>query len=284
MQVLRAEAMGFCFGVRDALAAAHAVTEPTAVTIHGELVHNASVLAELDGRGFVRSDEAARPLPATPQVLVTAHGISERERQRLLGAGKQLIDTTCPLVHKVHRIAQELQQQGRHVVVIGKAAHVEVLGIVEDLEHCTVISEPDEVGPLPAARIGIVCQTTVPIRLARRIAAAVRARNPGADVRFHDTVCEPTKQRQAAVERLLPRVDAFVVVGGRNSNNTRQLRRLCEQALVRVLQVEGPAELDPAWFSGCAVVGLTAGTSTPDATIAAVEAALLSIDAGRRAS
>src|SRR5262245_45384636 len=100
MKVLEADEMGFCFGVRDALAAARAVDDPGSVTIHGELVHNEAVLDELAGRGFRLSPESTRGVPDTPRVLVTAHGISDAERARLEGAGKRLIDTTCPLVRR----------------------------------------------------------------------------------------------------------------------------------------------------------------------------------------
>lgn len=120
MLILRAAELGMCFGVRDALLVLDAIENPRDVTIHGELVHNGEVLAALDRRGFQRSPEQRRPVPETPVVLVTAHGISDRERQRLLAAGKQLVDTTCPLVHKVHTEAQRLQARGARVLVIGK--------------------------------------------------------------------------------------------------------------------------------------------------------------------
>ena len=138
MQVMRADELGMCFGVRDALAALAQVDDPAAVTIHGELVHNPEVLGWLHRRGFPQSPEDARAVPATPFVMVTAHGISERERQRLQQAGKQLLDTTCPLVKKAHAAAQQLQQDGRRVVVLGKPGHVDAVsnavasGIVAD--------------------------------------------------------------------------------------------------------------------------------------------------------
>jgi 4-hydroxy-3-methylbut-2-enyl diphosphate reductase len=279
MRVLRAEALGLCFGVRDALTAARAVADPSGVTIHGELVHNEHVLRELADRGFRSSPEDRREAPGTAAVLVTAHGISERERARLLAAGKRLIDTTCPLVSHVHRAAQELQAEGRYVVVIGKRGHVEVRGIVDDLERSEVVSAPEDARCYGHGRIGVVCQTTVPIGTARQVLEAIQARNPEADVCFRDTVCAPTKRRQAALEELLARVDAMVVVGGRNSNNTRQLVAACERARVRALHVQAASDVEPAWFAGCRVVGLTAGTSTLDATVDEVERALASIPA-----
>ncbi len=283
MLVLEAAEAGMCFGVRDALAVLAGIDDPAAVTIHGELVHNGEVLAELDRRGFHRSPERERPVPATPAVLVTAHGISERERARLAAAGKVLVDTTCPLVQRAHAAAQALQREGRRVVVIGKRDHVEVRGIVEDLEAPIVVGALADVAAWPERRLGVVCQTTTPATAAAQLVAAIRAANPLADVRFADTICSPTKARVEAVVELLPRVDAFVVVGGRGSNNTRQLVATAAAAGVPVLHVEHAGELDGQWFRGHRVVGLTAGTSTLPRTLAEVRDALRALEpAGRQ--
>lgn len=277
MLILDAAESGMCFGVRDALLVLDGIADPGTVTIHGELVHNGEVLAELDRRGFHRSAEHDRPVPGTPNVLVTAHGISERERARLAAAGKTLVDTTCPLVQKAHATAQELQREGRRVVVIGKRDHVEVRGIVEDLVEPIIVATSADVATWPDARLGVLCQTTTPVALATQIVAVIRAANPAADVRFVDTICSPTKARVTALADLLPRVDALVVVGGHESNNTRQLVHTAIQAGVPVLHVERAEELVPAWFAGHRVVGLTAGTSTLPGTIAAVRARLAAI-------
>jgi 4-hydroxy-3-methylbut-2-en-1-yl diphosphate reductase len=275
MRIVRAEAMGFCFGVRDALAVTEAVDQPELVTIHGELVHNAGVLAGLEERGFrMVGENDRRELPATPSVLITAHGVSDHERMRLAVAGKRLIDTTCPLVLRVHRAAQTLAAEGRHVLVIGRPGHVEVLGVVEDLTDFDVVAGPDDVRPYPQAKLGVVCQTTTPPRVAEATLAAIRRENPSADLRYVDTVCQPTRDRQQAVERLAGEVDAMVVVGGKNSNNTRELVALCRERGLATCHVQSAEELDAAWFRGHDVVGLTAGTSTPEATIEEVYAAL----------
>jgi 4-hydroxy-3-methylbut-2-enyl diphosphate reductase len=275
MRVLRADELGMCFGVRDALAALARVDEPSAVTIHGELVHNPEVLGWLERRGFVQSPEHERAVPATPFVMITAHGISERERQRLQQAGKQLLDTTCPLVQKAHAAAQRLQQEGRRVVVLGKPGHVEVRGLVEDLHEPLVVAGLADVATWPESRLGVVAQTTTPVATVDNLLAAIRAANPHADVHYVDTVCAPTKARVEALERLLPQVDALVVVGGHDSNNTRQLVARGEAAGVPTCHVAAVRELDPAWFAGRQVVGLTAGTSTLPRTIEEVHGWLL---------
>jgi 4-hydroxy-3-methylbut-2-enyl diphosphate reductase len=269
-----------CFGVRDALALIDDVDHPAGVTIHGELVHNEQVLARLHARGFQMVHESQRrPLPVTDTVLVTAHGISHAERARLRQAGKQVIDSTCPLVERAHQAAQKLQDEGRHVLVIGKPGHVEVQGIVEDLSSFTVIQSANEVRTYPHKRLGIMCQTTTPVTLAREIRAAIAQENPDADIRFMDTICQPTKEHQRALERLLDQVEAVVVVGGRNSNNTRQLVLRCQERGLRAYHVQGPDDVNPEWFDGIETVGLTAGTSTLDETIQEVERALLSLPA-----
>ena len=272
MKVIRAAEMGMCFGVRDALKIAENVSDPSQVTIHGELVHNPIVNQRLQEAGFHQSTEDSRCVSVhTPLVLITAHGISNAERDRLRVAGKPVIDTTCPLVRRVHDAAMELKSEGRHILLIGKRGHVEVQGIVEDLDSHDVISCPSEVRCYPSRNLGIVCQTTMPPDVVTEICSHIQLHNPLANIRLIDTVCHPTKRRQSALQELLGRVDAVVVVGGRNSNNTRRLVQLCHDQLKPALHVESAEELDPAWFTDVETVGLTAGTSTLDETIDAVE-------------
>jgi 4-hydroxy-3-methylbut-2-en-1-yl diphosphate reductase len=275
MKVIISEVLGMCFGVRDALAVLENVQQPHAVTIHGELVHNEAVVAGLQKRGFHSVGESNRhALPVTDQVLITAHGISEKERLRLLAAGKQLVDTTCPLVLRAHQAARKLQEEGYHVLVVGRRGHVEVQGIIEDLQSFNVIQSPEEVTSYPSKRLGILCQTTTPVRLARTVREAVIRLNPDADIRFIDTICQPTKEHQKALERLLDQVEAMVVVGGKNSNNTRELVARCQERGIPAHHVQGAADLEPHWFAGIHTVGLTAGTSTLDTSIAEVQQAL----------
>lgn len=280
MRVIRAEAMGMCFGVKDALELIEGIERPQEVTIHGELVHNAVVQRSLVQLGFQQFGEEERDLcePVTEVVLITAHGVSEKARARFEAQGKRIIDTTCPLVTRAHRAARALQSQGYFVVIIGKPGHVEVRGIAEDLAEFVIVEEPEEVAAYPWRHIGIVCQTTTPTRVVQDIHAAIVRMNPQAEeVRLVDTVCRPTKQRQSALERLIDQVEAVVVVGGRRSNNTRALVERCRERGVTAYHIEAAADLDPRWFLGVKVVGLTAGTSTLDSTVDEVERRLMSI-------
>lgn len=275
MKVIRAESLGMCFGVRDALAIANSVERPERVTVFGELVHNPVVIQSLAERGFTQVAEVNRQLPESDTVLITAHGISLQTRARLEAAGKQLIDSTCPLVTKAHDAAQELARDGRHVLVLGRRDHVEVRGIVEDLPSWDVIERVEDARPFSQSRLGIVCQTTMPPRQADEICSHLQLHNPLADIRRIDTICQPTRQRQDALRDLVARVDAIVVVGGPRSNNTQQLVKLAHQLGRPAISVQGPDELDPAWFADVELVGLTAGTSTLDATIDRVHERLL---------
>ena len=272
MKVILAQAMGLCFGVRDALAVARGIESPAQVTVFGQLVHNPIVNRELERRGFAQVAELGRalsPLP-TPRVLITAHGISDRERAELQAMGKQLVDSTCPLVKKAHAAATGLAEKGYFVVVIGKKNHVEVRGLTGDLEQFTVVESMADVQRYAADRIGIVAQTTSVEREVRMIVARIRAANEHAEVRFINTICQPTRDRQAALEELLTQVEVLVVVGGRHSNNTRQLVARAGETGVRAIHVEDAAELVPEMFTPGETAGLTAGTSTLPETVEAV--------------
>lgn len=279
MNVICAEVMGICPGVRAALAAAGQIDQPGKVTIYGQLVHNEAVQAELESRGFhIRGERDRARLPPTRDVLITAHGISNRQRRRLRSAGKRLIDTTCPLVRRAHRTARALAAEGFHVLVIGRPGHVEVQGIVEDLPSYDVVAGVADVCTYPHDRLGIVCQTTTPPRIAEETQLAVRLRNLRAELRFEDTICTATRARQRAVESLLPKVDAVVVVGGRKSNNTRELAAVCRRGGVPTYHVQSPDDVKAQWFHDCHTVGLTAGASTLEETIEAVYQALCQLE------
>ena len=279
MKVIKARAMGMCFGVKDALSTVMSMDHPELATVYGQLVHNGEVLKEIQARGFAMLDENDRsPSVSSPNLVITAHGLSDKERRTLEASGKTLIDTTCPLVSRVHQIARKLQEQGYFIVVAGRKDHVEVRGIVGDLERFAVVERPEDVFVYPSERIAVVCQTTTPPALLDVLFETISRRNAGKEIRFVDTICGPTRERQQAMEDLLPTVQALVVVGGKNSNNTGQLRALGEKAGIPCFQVERASELRPEWFYGLDAVGLTAGTSTLDQTIDEVYAALMEME------
>lgn len=265
--------MGMCFGVRDAIELAQGRAAAGPVTILGDLVHNDTVLADLRGRGvLIRQDASDIP---TREVLITAHGASNRRIEGLRQLGLTVTEATCPLVHRAHQALQKLVAAGFHPLVIGQAGHVEVRGLTEDHPGCDVVLTENEVDQLPERpRYGVVSQTTQPVARVRELVTHLRLRFPGSEVRWIDTVCQPTKDRQTAAEELASRCDVVLVIGGIHSNNTRRLVDTCQSRCSRVHWLQTPDDLDPAWIRESDTVGITAGTSTPDSVIEAIETAL----------
>ena len=271
MKIIRAEHLGMCFGVRDAIALA--VSQPKPVTVLGDLVHNETVLAGLRQRGIRIVSEISQIAGGT--VMVTAHGTSEKQLQRLKDRGLGVVEATCPLVHHAHRELRALVSAGYHPVIVGKRDHVEVRGMTGDLESFDVVLEEADVEKLERReRFGIVSQTTQPIERVRRLVTLIEDCFPTSEIRFVDTVCRPTKQRQWAAVEMARQCDVVIVIGGRQSNNTRELVATCERACSKVHHVESAAELRGEWFLDAEIVGITAGTSTPDESVDEVESGI----------
>ena len=200
MRIIRAQSLGMCFGVRDAisLAVGHAETGP--LTILGDLVHNTTVLDGLRDKGIAIVHDVGEV--RTPTVMITAHGASERALANTRALGLQVVEATCPLVHVAHRAVQALVRDGYHPVIIGHRAHVEVRGLTDDLEEFDIVLDEDDVAMLDEhPRIGVASQTTQSIDRVLALVALIRRRFPQSDVRFIDTVCRPTKDRQKAARR-----------------------------------------------------------------------------------
>lgn len=278
MRIVRAQVLGMCFGVRDAieLAIDHAAVAP--LTILGDLVHNATVLADLRAKEIAIAHDPAQV--KTQTVMVTAHGASERTLANTRALGLTVVEATCPLVHVAHRAVATLRRDGYHPVIIGQRDHVEVRGLTEDLDAFDVVLDERDVSALAEhRRIGIAAQTTQPVEKVRRLVALIRRRFPQSDVRFIDTVCQPTKQRQDAAVALARQSDVVIVVGGASSNNTRELVHTCRHHCARVHHIQTEADLRREWFVSATTVGLTAGTSTPDEVIDRVEERLRELTA-----
>ena len=274
IQIVRADHLGMCFGVRDAIALAVRRADAVPLTILGDLVHNDAVLADLRSRGIATARDPADV--TTPIAMVTAHGASERMLARARAAGLEIVEATCPLVRVAHRAIHALIRDGYHPVIIGQRNHVEVRGLTEDLDDFDVVLDEADVLALESrSRFGIASQTTQPIDRVRHLVGLIRRHFPASEVRFLDTVCRPTKERQESAVELARRSDVVIVVGGANSNNTRELVNTCERYCSRVFHVQTEADLRREWFVSAEIVGLTAGTSTPDDVIDRVERRIL---------
>jgi 4-hydroxy-3-methylbut-2-enyl diphosphate reductase len=228
------------------------------------------VSADLQARGIAIAHELANVNTST--VMVTAHGASERTLAQTRARGFDVVEATCPLVHVAHRAVRALVRDGYHPVIVGQRGHVEVRGLTGDLDHFDVVLEDDDVLTLEAhPKIGVAAQTTQPIVKVRHIVDVIKRRFPESVVRFVDTVCRPTKDRQMAATDLARQSDIVIVIGGAASNNTRELVETCRQHCARVYHVQSYADLRPAWLGEVRTVGITAGTSTPDEIIDEVE-------------
>ena len=268
--VRRAEHLGLCFGVRDAINFARSKVTEHPITVMGELVHNTSVLDDLKKRGVQFKDKPEQV--ETKSAMITAHGASNRVRNHAKMAGLKISDATCPLVHYAHQQIRKLADAGCHPIIIGRRGHVEVRGLTEDLAACDVILNKADIDALAVyPSYGVMAQTTQPITLGRILVDYLRNRFPSAEVRFVDTVCQPTKQRQQAAVELAKQSDVVLVVGGANSNNTYELARTCAKFCSRVHHVQGPDDIRADWLVDADKLGITAGTSTPDELIDAVE-------------
>jgi 4-hydroxy-3-methylbut-2-enyl diphosphate reductase len=266
-----------CFGVRDAITLALEHAEAGPLTILGDLVHNPTVLRALEDKGIAIARDLDRV--GTPTLMVTAHGTSARTLARTRALGLNVVEATCPLVHVAHRAVAALARDGYHVVIVGQRDHVEVRGLTGDLDRFDVVLDEADVLALDEhPRFGVAAQTTQPLEKVRRLVGLIRSRFPRSDVRFMDTVCKPTKDRQSAAVEMARQADLVIVVGGRSSNNTHELVKTCAQHCARVQHVQTEADLRPEWFEGVEVVGVTAGTSTPDDVIDAVESRIRQLE------
>ena len=280
MNITSAKHHGMCFGVRDAIRATHHAAKSAPVTVLGQLVHNPEVYRHLAAIGAMKGDLGDIRSAKTQDVVITAHGASDARRAAWKTAGFQITDTTCPLVRKAHDALAALVADGYFPVVIGQASHVEVRGLTGDFPQAVVALDDNEVNAIPFhPRFGVISQTTQPLETVLRLVERLKLAHPSAEVRFIDTVCHPTKQRQDALTELCLSNELIIVIGGRNSNNTCQLVERAQRLGRDAIQIENAGDLRPGWFRGIQSVGVTAGTSTLDETVDAVIAALRRISA-----
>ena len=259
-----------CFGVRQAIEASESLLASKPATILGELAHNPVVQSRLTKQGSRNGTLEGTSAP-TPDVIITAHGASNLDRTRWREQGYRVLDTTCPLVHVAHRKLGRLVNEGYFPVIIGQQSHVEVRGLVGDFPDATVILSREEIAKIPhVKKIGVISQTTQPIDLVRALVNEIRRQRPEAEVVHSDTVCQPTKDRQKALDNLCQASELVLAIGGKNSNNTAQLARTARQQGCKAHHIEGPDDIREEWLHGVVSIGLTAGTSTLDESIQAV--------------
>lgn len=270
LDVRISECAGFCWGVERALEITLAAAEqaPKPVNTLGPLIHNPGVIADLECRGV---GVIANPSgDATGTVILRSHGVPKGTKDHLSELGVEVVDATCPFVTAAQEKAARLKSDGYLVIILGEKDHPEVLGLRSYAgEDSLIVESPADLpARLPSRRIGVVVQTT---QSQERLSELVAHLAPLArELLVHNTICSATEQRQAAAIAMASEVDAVVVVGGRDSGNTRRLAELCRAQQPNTHHVESANEIDPTWFKGVRVVGVTAGASTPPEQIEAV--------------
>ena len=281
MKVSLASAMGTCFGVQDAINLAMSPEFNNELTIVGQLVHNPQVSDSLkkNGVSLVPGIEDIDKIK-TKKVMITAHGAAEKTKQRLQDAGFIVYDASCPLVMRVHQTIKSLVTKGYFPVVIGQKDHVEVKGIVGDLDDHLVINSEEDFPKIEKSgnrKLGIVTQTTQQRDKVEVLVEKIRALDYVDEVSFVNTICQPTHDRQVAVHELADQVDLMIVIGGYNSSNTKKLVHVCGEKGIEAHHIESFDQLDKNWFVNKQHVGITAGTSTPENVINEVHTKILEI-------
>lgn len=281
MKVSLASALGTCFGVKDAINLALEPQFKGEITIVGQLVHNRQVNESLKSNGVavVDGDDAISKIK-TKKVMITAHGAADKIKKQLTDAGLIVYDASCPLVMRVHKTIKSMVERGYFPVVIGQEEHVEVKGIVGDLDDYIVIGNEEDLEKLKTAgkrKFGIVSQTTQQMEKVEGLVRKIREMDCVDDVAFVNTICQPTRDRQIAVRDLADQVDLMIVVGGFNSSNTKKLVQVCEEKNVEAHHIEASMQLEQQWFINKKHVGITAGTSTPEYIINDVHSTILKI-------
>ena len=261
MKVTIVEACGFCYGVRRAVDMASQAETGTKTL--GPIIHNPQVVARLSAQGVAPVDSLDE-VGDGETVLIRSHGVGPSVYEEASRRGIRVIDATCPHVKKAQQDAKKIVEEGKNLVIIGEKAHPEVISISQwGANRAIIIDREIEAEQIPFSEsLGVVVQTTFSQEQFKRIAEILKTKTNDLDV--HMTICTATQQRQNAAVELAGKVDAMIVVGGRNSANTGRLAQVCREQGCPTYHIETAAELDTAAFRGMNHIGITAGASTPD--------------------
>ena len=262
-EVRIARRTGFCYGVREAIDYARlAAAQGKSTHTLGQVVHNEGVIAELESQG-IHTVDTLDDVDHGSAVVIRAHGVTPEVMSRAATKGLEVIDGTCTWVIQEQKELQKLVEEGYKIVLLGTPHHPEVVGLLGFAPDAIVVDEEEEWDRIPRTkRMALISQSTQPPWKFERLAAHLVSRCH--ELKVMNTVCPVTIRRQQDTMDLAQQVDMMVVVGGRNSANTKELTRLCQIAGKPVIQIEGARDLDDAApFAGARVVGVTGGTSTP---------------------
>ena len=273
-QVVLARHAGFCFGVRRAVDTAE--RSAPAFTL-GPIIHNPQVVQALQDRGVVSREDVAL-IPPGARVVIRSHGVGSEVYRALKARGCEVVDATCPFVERIHGMARSASEEGLPLIVIGEREHPEVQGILGWTRGpAWAVSCDEDIQALPPMeRAVVVSQTTMVEERFQSLCARLAEKIPRLDVRA--TICTATRDRQREVTEIARRVGGMLVIGGRDSSNSRKLYALAAQVCPRTWFIETAAELDGIGFAPSDVIGITAGASTPDCIIKEVVARMNDIE------
>jgi (E)-4-hydroxy-3-methyl-but-2-enyl pyrophosphate reductase len=274
MKIKRAEKYGFCSGVRIAdLKVKRFASAGGRGAILGQVVHNERVVEEMEKLGVCTVEEIDAVKEST--IVFSAHGVPPSFHERAKSTGLKILDTTCKFVYDIHREAKQALEAGFHLVFIGDPKHREVIGYTHDLDPTaydivSTIEAANSIDWSQYEKLKIIYQTTLNSEEFEDVVQAIE--RAARHVERADTICYATKENQDAARVLAsdPEVDLIVVIGGKKSANTKHLWDICREAKPSYL-IQGADDLQPTWFDGAQVVGVTAGSSTPDYVIDEVE-------------
>ena len=263
MKIRLASSYGFCYGVKRAIQIAE---EHPGSSTYGPLIHNKDEIKRLKedfNIGLVESFEEAEQ---SESIVIRTHGIPKEELRQLKAEGKEIINATCPYVTTPQQIVERMSREGYSIVVFGDIHHPEIRGVVsyaEDPRDVFVVLEASELEGLPLrSKVAIVAQTTrKPADFMKIVNALILQAK---EVRVFNTICNATFENQDAAAELAREADVMIVIGGKHSSNTKQLHSICKNYCEESYLIENETEIDPAWFKGKALCGISAGASTPD--------------------
>ncbi|MDO8526047.1 MAG: 4-hydroxy-3-methylbut-2-enyl diphosphate reductase [Candidatus Omnitrophota bacterium] len=286
MPVRLAKKTGFCFGVKRAVRMAEdALMKKRPIYSLGSIIHNRQVVDDLSKRGLKVIKDLTKIKKGV--LLISSHGLSPKIRSSIMKRGIDIIDTTCPFVLNAQRMARRLSAEGYMVIIVGDARHPEVRALVDFAEAGVfVVKDKFEARPIKLGRddkVSIISQTTQSKGNFQDVVKVISEKNPK-ELRVFNTICEDAESRQAQAEALSRQVDLMIVVGGRNSANTKRLFDVCAGDSGRAHLVETEAELDKRWFRPGRSTGITSGASTPEWMVKRVVRKIRSINSKHEVS
>ena len=267
MKIELAENYGFCFGVKRAIKIAE---ENINASTYGPLIHNSKEIARLDKDFKVGLIEDFKTFKAGEKAIVRTHGIVKEELQALKASGIDVVDATCPFVTKPQEIAQEMSEAGYDVLIFGDEAHPEIKGVKSYATDGAIVvnSVFDLVDLNFRDKIALIAQTTRKVEDYMEIANYLIPRHK--EVRVFNTICNATFENQDAVRKLSSKADVMIIIGGKNSSNTKQLSSISHDYCPNSHHIEDSDDIDYTWFKNKKYCGISAGASTPDWIIQSV--------------